>query len=255
MSIFKSWRSYHYFEKAVKRKNRYIHDSNVKDFLQAVLETSKSRIEEIKEGSILWRSQLGHDWEPYSEGKEHIDDFPCAFRPERMKPIQNSSSEGRANPKGIPYLYISTEMNTAMAEVRPWIGSYISMAQFKLLKSARLMNCTSDDKGNRIYLKEPEPGKREVAVWKDIDKAFAMPVTSGETIADYASTQILAELFKNNGFDGIAYRSSLGKGHNIMLFDLNAADPINCALYEAKKVSFDFAQISNRYFISKYYKK
>lgn len=187
--------------------------------------------------------------------KEHIDDLPCAFSPERMKPVQNSSSEGRANPKGIPYLYLSTDMNTAMAEVRPWIGSYISTAQFKLLKSVRLMNCTSDDKGTMIYLKEPEPGKREVAVWKDIDKAFSMPVASDETTADYVPTQILAELFKNNGFGGIAYRSSLGKGHNIMLFDLDAADLINCALYEAKKVSFDFAQTSNRYFISKYLKK
>lgn len=251
MSIFKSWLSYHYFEQAVKRKNRYIYDSDVKDFLQTVLETSKSRIEEIKEESILWRSQLGYNWEPYYEGKEHVDDVPCAFVPERMKPLQNSASEGRANPKGIPYLYLSTDMNTAMAEVRPWIGSYISMAQFKLLKNVRLINCTSEDKGTMIYLKEPEPEKREIVVWKDIDKAFSMPVTSNETTADYAPTQIIAELFKNNGFDGIAYRSSLGKGHNITLFDLNAAVPINCALYESKKVSFDFAQVSNRYFVSK----
>lgn len=106
-----------------------------------------------------------------------------------------------------------------------------------------------------IYFKEPEPEKREIAVWRDIDKAFSMPVTSNETTSDYVPTQIIAELFKNDGFDGIAYRSSLGKGHNITLFDLDTADLINCALYEAKKVSFDFAQISNRYFISKYFKK
>ncbi|MCK4818288.1 RES family NAD+ phosphorylase [bacterium] len=255
MKTFISWRSYYRFDQTVKRKNRYIHDSEVEDFLQTILETSESRIEEVKKGNILWRSQLGHNWEPYYEGKEHIDDFPCAFSPERMKPVQNSSSEGRANPKGIPYLYLSTDMNTAMAEVRPWIGSYISVAQFKLLKSVRFMNCTSDDKGTMIHLKEPESEKREVAVWKDIDKAFSMPVTSDETTADYVPTQILAELFKNNGFDGIAYRSSLGKGHNIMLFDLDTADLINCALYEAKKVSFNFTQVSNRYFISKYYKK
>ena len=99
MRIFKSWKSYYYFGQAVKRKNRYIYDSDVEDFLQPVLETSKSRIEEVKEGSILWRSQLGHDWKPYYEGKEHIDDFPCAFSLGRMKPVQNSSSEGRANPK------------------------------------------------------------------------------------------------------------------------------------------------------------
>lgn len=249
MKTFISWRSYYRFEQIVKRKNRYIQDPEVKDFLQTILETSKSRVEEVKKGSVLWRSQLGHGWRPYYEGKEHIDDIPCAFIPQRMKPVQNASSEGRANPKGIPYLYLSTDMNTAMAEVRPWVGSYISVAQFKLLKSVRLMNCTSDDKGTMIYLKEPEPGKREVAVWKDIDKAFSMPVTSDETTADYAPTQILAELFKNNGVDGIAYRSSLGKGHNRMLFDLEVAYPINCTLYGAKKVSFDFIQADSTYFI------
>ena len=106
-----------------------------------------------------------------------------------------------------------------------------------------------------IYIKEPAPEKRAIAVWRDIDKAFSMPVASNETTTDYVPTQIIAELFKNNGFDGIAYRSSLGEEHNITLFDLDAADLINRILYEAKKVSFDFGQTGNTYFISKYYKK
>ncbi len=255
MRTFKSWRSLCHFEQAVRKRNRFIYDSATKDFLKIVLETSKSRVEEIKEGSILWRSQLGHDWEPCYEGDEHIGDVPSPFFHKRMKPLNDSACEGRANPKGIPYLYLSTDMNTAMAEVRPWVGSYISVAQFKLLKNVRLINCTSEDKGAMTYLKEPEPKKREIAVWRDIDKAFFRPVTSNETNADYVSTQIIAELFKNNGFDGIAYRSSLGKGHNITLFDLEVADLINCTLYEAKKVSFDFAQSSSSYSISKYYER
>ncbi|GAH12524.1 unnamed protein product, partial [marine sediment metagenome] len=67
MKNFKSWQSYHYFEQAVKRKKRYFYDLDVKDFLQTVLETGKSREEILKDGSILWRSQLGNDWEPYYE--------------------------------------------------------------------------------------------------------------------------------------------------------------------------------------------
>ncbi len=54
MKTFKSWKSYDHFEQAVKTKNRYIYDSDVKDFLQTVLETSRSRIEEVEEGNILW---------------------------------------------------------------------------------------------------------------------------------------------------------------------------------------------------------
>ena len=48
--------------------------------------------------------------------------------------------------------------------------------------------------------------------------------TASDDRADYAATQIVAELFRQNGFDGIAYRSSSGPGHNIALFDLNAAN-------------------------------
>jgi len=256
MNIFKSYGSYSVFEQAVREKNRFIHDSAVKDFLKTVLETGKSRVEKVREGGILWRSQLGHDWEPHYEGDEHIADVPSPFFHKRMKPLKDSACEGRANPKGIPYLYLSTDKNTSMAEVRPWIASYISVGRFKLLRDVRLINCTINNRRKPfIYFKEPPPQEREIAVWGDIDEAFSRPVTPNDSIADYVPTQILAELFKNNGFDGIAYRSSLGKGHNIVLFDLNAADLIKCALHQAKEISFSFSQVSNPYFVRKYYKK
>lgn len=249
MKTFKSWQSFHHFEQSVKKKNRYIYDSDVRDFLQTVLETSKSKIEKIKKGGILWRAQIGNDWEPHYEGKEYIDDFPRPFNRKRMKPLEHLACEGRANAKGIPYLYLSTDKETAMAEVRPWIGSYISISQFKLIKDVTLVTCVSEDKGYKIYFKEPKPQKREIAVWKDIDKAFSRPVSQNENIADYVPTQIIAEFFKNNGLDGIAYRSSLGNGHNLALFNIDVADSINLSLYEASEVRFNFKQVANTYYL------
>lgn len=254
MNTFKSWRSYDHFERYVKKNKRYFFDSDVDDFLKTVLETGKNRIEKIKAGSILWRSQLGHDWEPYYEGDEHIDDVPSPFKTNRMKPLKESATEGRANPKGIPFLYLATDKNTSMTEVRPWIGSYISVAQFKILKDLKIINCTTDKKGSLLYLEEPNTEKRETAVWQNIDKAFSKPITLNENSADYVPTQIIAELFKKDGFDGIAYGSSLGDGHNIALFDINVADLVNCTLFEAKELSFNFTQCSIMYFISKYIK-
>ncbi len=255
MNEFESYQSYLQFQHAVRRKNRYIHNDEVKNFLQAVLETSKSKIEELNEGIIFWRSQSGHYWEPFYLNGEYLCDAPCPFHPERMKPLQNSAFEGRANPQGITYLYLSTDMNTAMAEIRPWIGSYISLAQFKLSKNIKIINCTSEEKEYKDYIEEPNPKVREIAVWGDIDRAFSTPVTPNESTADYVPTQIIAELFKNSGFDGIAYRSSLGEGHNIVLFDLDSADFINCTLYKTEKVSFKFIPYSDTYIRSRYYKK
>ncbi len=95
--------------------------------------------------------------------------------------------------------------------------------------------------------------KRE-AVWAHIDRAFARPMTGQDGIAEYVSTQIIAELFKREGFDGVAYKSNFGEdGYNVALFDLNAADLINCFLSEVTKVEMAFEERSDPYFVTKYY--
>ena len=60
-------------------------------------------------------------------------------------------------------------------------------------------------------------------------------------------SQIIAELFKVTGYDGVAYRSALGDGHNVALFDLDAASPINFCLYSVASIRPVFEQASNVY--------
>ncbi len=256
MDEFKSWRSYWNFERTIKDGTRYIYDQEVKAFLDTVLASGEKRVETIPAKVFFWRAQVGHGWDPIYEGGEHVVDVPAPYPPERMRPPQNRAIEGRANPKGIPYLYVATSKETALAEVRPWIGALVSVGQFKTLRELRIVNCTTDLKGHRLYLefeKEPSPDEREESVWADIDRAFAMPVTPSDDLADYVPTQIIAELFKAHGFDGIAYRSSLGPGHNLALFDLNAAELINCHLFEVKTINFEFNEAANPYFMKKHY--
>ena len=141
-----------------------------------------------------------------------------------MKPQRDRAKEGRANPKGIPYLYTATHRETAIAEVRPWIGAYVSTSEFQVVRPLTIVNCTSQASGSPLfYFKEPGPSEREAANWKSIDEAFSRPVTPSDHLADYVPTQILAEAFRHHGLDGLAYRSALGPGHNIVLFDLDAA--------------------------------
>ncbi len=67
-----------------------------------------------------------------------------------------------------------------------------------------------------------------------------------DNMADYAATQIIAELFKKANFDGIAYRSNFGEnGHNIVLFDIDAAELINCRLHQVDAVNIEFSVASN----------
>ncbi len=247
MSEFQSWRSYWNFVTSTMFHSRYIRDSSTEHFLHTVLATGTSRMGKIEKGSCLWRAQLG------CIESRNEDDQPCPFPYERMKPLLSMSIEGRANPKGIPYLYLATDKETAMAEVRPWLGSMISVGQFETTRDMKVINCSADQE-YAIYLKEPSPQKRESAVWSHINRAFSVPVSSTEQTAEYIPTQVIAELFKNNVYDGIIYRSALSAGLNVVLFNLDTADQVDCYLYTVEKITFGFKETGNPYVLRKYHK-
>ena len=70
--------------------------------------------------------------------------------------------------------------------------------------------------------------------------------------AEYVPTQILAELFRSKGYDGVAYKSAFGAdGYNIALFKIDSAVQLNCFLYKATKIDFDFSESANPNFITR----
>ena len=258
MADFASTDSFRRFEQAVKRETRYIYNGEVQEFLAAVVETSQKRKDSIEKSTILWRAQRGYTWRTENPGTEEEFEVPDAFDPERMVPKAEFVGDGRVNPKGIPCLYLASTQEAAVAEVRPWVGSYISLAQFKVMRDVVIVDCTKDKRQfpNWLLHKTPQEipaEKREEIAWGDIGYAFSRPVTPDEPVTEYVPTQILAEEFRARGFDGIVYRSLLGGGLNIALFDCTAAELINCGLYETNAVQLQFDQCSNRYFVSKHY--
>ena len=249
---FESWNSYLEFEHKVKHGHRYIHDSETSKFLSEILSTLSSRKKRIDIGTIFWRAQIGNDWQPIVYEGEEIGEEPCPHDSTRMRPMNNSASEGRANPKGIPYLYLANNKETAMSEVRPWVGSYISVGQFKINQNLFLINCSVHglEEWPPIYEEEPPDIEKELAVWSYIDRAFSKPIVDSDNVADYVPTQILSELFKSNGYDGIIYKSVFSKGFNITLYDLNSADIVSCHLFHVKTLSFTFDEVTNPLYFS-----
>lgn len=239
--VFRSWRGYWDFARSVSQELRFVRTAETESFLAAVLETSASRQSIIPAGHLFWRAQLGHDWRSLStEGDEPI---PCAYPRARMKPLPGRASDGRANPRGIPSLYLSTTQEAAIAEVRPWVGSYVSAGQFRTERELTVIDCSRGHKKTPFYFEEPEPQARIDAVWTHIDRAFAEPMTRSDDQADYVPTQILAELFKKAGADGVVYKSNFGEnGFNIALFDAEAAELVNCGLFEVTGMRPTFSE-------------
>lgn len=243
---FNTWEDFKNFEAAVKNEYRFIHSPEVKKFLDNIKRTLPNRARPLALGTVLFRSQIG-----CKTRKSQGQIVACGYPSKRMKPKPNKSHEGRANPKGISYLYLSDEDNTSMAELRPHKGQIISLAQFKMNRDLKLVDCSSVQNQYsywRCIFDEPH-SQEDIgsAIWSMINSAFSKPVTNNESSADYIPTQILAELFKAEDFDGVCFKSGLGEEHNFLLFDADAADFVDCKVMETKSIEYEFSEFTDHY--------
>lgn len=251
---WRGWDSYHKFAQSVKSDLRYVRSKPSNDFLDEVLASCARRKLVIRKDSIFWRARLGCDSVEVEQTDGEVTAVYEQDRPygaQGMKPIPNWQSEGRANPRGIPCLYVATTRDTALAEIRPWIGAFSSVAQLKVVRDLNVIDCSKHHEKNAfIKVFGDKTLSREDGIWIAIDRAFATPVGKDVESREYVATQILAELFKSASFDGIVYKSLLSEdGYNVALFNLNDADVINCALFTAKSIMFEFDDQHMQYFV------
>jgi hypothetical protein len=236
--------SYRQFAESVKNDLRYVRSVRANQFLDEVRVSCVHREQLIPEGRELWRARLGCESMEFEEADDDITvlverDMP--FGAKEMKPIPNWQGEGRAHPRGIPCLYMASTRDTALAEVRPWLGAPISVSRLKMNRDLKVILCSVEHKkGSFLKLLDPSLSRVD-GIWIAIDQAFATPVSKEDETREYIPTQILAELFKSAGYDGLVYKSLLSAdGFNFALFDLNVADVIDSALFNMNGMKFDF---------------
>lgn len=140
-----------------------------------------------------------------------------------------------------------------MSEVRPWIGSMISLGYFEIQKDLTVVNCTGSSQFDHlVFFQDPRPEDWNDIVWSEINRAFTKPVTRSDDSGEYVATQILVELFRDEGFDGVAYRSAFGeKSRNFALFELDCAHLTSCELYEATSVKMNFRERDGPYWVAR----
>jgi hypothetical protein len=149
---------------------------------------------------------------------------------------------------------MAVDRHTALAECRPWIGSLVSIGAFKINRDLKVVDCTRGTDKHLLFLDgEPTAKKKSEAVWADVGRAFRAPVGRDDNTADYTPTQVIAEAFHKEGFDGVAYRSSFGTDRfNLAIFELDAASIVMNELHEIKDVEFKFEQTANPYYVQKH---
>lgn len=140
-------------------------------------------------------------------------------------------SAGRMNAKGISVFYGATDEQTAIAEVRPPVGSFVITAVFELTRPLRLLNL-ADLSGMRpnSELSYFDPVRSEqaerCAFLQELKTQMLMPVMPNAADQDYLITQAIADFLATHrdlNLDGILFPSvqsseSSNAGNNVVLF-------------------------------------
>lgn len=141
---------------------------------------------------------------------------------EMEKPDKKLASNERANPIGIPYLYVASSIQTAISEVRGSKGEVVTIAQFNLISQLELADLR--DPKNTISPFELNEDIELELIYKNmpflilLGNELSKPIIPRESNLEYLPSQYLCELLKHIGFHGIIYKSSVSDGNNYVIF-------------------------------------
>lgn len=167
-------------------------------------------------------------------------------------PPTGFGSAGRMNVKGVSVFYGATDEDTAIAEVRPPVGSFVVTATFEITQSLRLLNLSDlhrvqpDDRLSYFDPARMEQAQR-CAFLKGLKDRLLMPVMPELVDQGYLITQAIADFLSTHptlNVDGIYFPSvqvptieDSVPGHNVILFSKACKVAKAESGYEASSVS------------------
>lgn len=144
-------------------------------------------------------------------------------------PPARLSNAGRMNAKGISVFYGATNADSALAEVRPPVGSKVVVAKFEIIRPLRLLDLTALDHARdsgSIFDPTLKGRLERVAFLQTLGERLTRPVMPDDEAFDYLTTQAIADFLATQNdprLDGIIFASAQTKtGRNVVLFQTAA---------------------------------
>lgn len=215
-------------------KNRY--------FLDKELDTD--RLKDLLEYLIL--DDLPDEWY-----RARIISGDAAYTLEEMgAPPKHLATSGRANPAGIPYLYLGSLPETAVSELRPHTGEEACVALFSLPPSIKAVDLRNPRKlVSPFGLSDAsaiDQLRADIPLLERLGQELTRPVLPRSAAIEYIPSQYICEFIKKNKFDGVVYSSSVSDGINLALFDPDKAVARSVARYSVARVSVEVEKISTK---------
>lgn len=228
------------FDRRCRSEWRFAADRDCRHFLRTLVRSAAERVRLLTTDDPLWRAQLDSDEEespPLDESGSTMS-VSVAYAADRMRPNARRAGEGRLSCRGIPVLYLATDAKTAISEVRPHVGAEVSISRFRVARELRVVDCASGHDIDPIRFVFDEAPSLE-SVWTLLSHQMATPLYDLGATEQYASAQIIAEHFRRAGYDGVEFKTSLGPGRNVALFDADAACAVSGDVVRVKGMDIE----------------
>ena len=215
------------FAKEIKYKNRFfINSEENKGLLEKIEEFSPCLVIDYKEGFEFYRARINS-----SRNKS----YECGT--DMSSPPPEKCTGGRANPTGIPYLYVATDFNTAIGEVEPTLADSVTVANFELIKDIEVIKL-SRPISPFIFKNNLYSFYRYYDFLIYLGIQLSIPYSKTTELIEYLPTQYLCEYIKHLGYVGVQYQSLKGKGENLVIFNQDILKYTNAQGHYVEEISY-----------------
>jgi hypothetical protein len=205
----------------LKQLNTQLETTNYSDLYQQYLNSlapvfamSQST---LCRNTLLYRARIGFD--VHKEKLQFLDSYIAKKVPYNnagiIAPPPRIATSGRANREGVSYYYLASDEQTAVTEVRPHPGHYVTVGQFALLDDLKLVDLITC---NLFEFSKSEKALETYVTIKELAEEFQKPITP-DVLNRYLKSQFIADIAKNLGYDGISFNSSVANGTNLAIFN------------------------------------
>jgi hypothetical protein len=230
----KNWQE---FANSIKYDNRFHNEIFNPDAFISFLSYS---VKTYLEGAQMFRARICHNKSGFSINEMGAPPF------EKLR-------AGRINPEGITVLYLSSEMETALKEVRASVFDFVTIGNFKLKKNIKVVDLSKLATISPFLFQGKNEGDSDILiqyavnrkVLKDISTEVAKPLRSSDSPLEYLPTQFISEFIKSQSYDGVKYASTMAENsYNLAVFDKECFICENTYVYEISKLSYEKKEVS-----------
>lgn len=138
-------------------------------------------------------------------------------------PPSECASAGRMNSRGVSVFYGATESQTALAEIRPPVGSKVAVASFELTRKLKVLDLSAlklTRATGSIFDKNYANQLSRIMFLRNLSQRMTRPIMPDDEHSEYLTTQVIADFLASElKFDGIIFSSAQSKvGSNVTLF-------------------------------------